>query len=152
MEDYANRFLELLRYVPYIRDEKVKMQCFLSGIPQSYQDRIEFDEPKNLEETIQKVKYCYEQAKHKLNSSRPGRKRERINLIRGRKASSLNNIGTKKIILSQVTQHGADFNRTFLCRVEIGQQSQQRKSQGIMERTSEMLGMQRREFSQRLPT
>ena len=36
MEEYANKFLELLRYVTYIRDEKVKIQHFLSGFPQSY--------------------------------------------------------------------------------------------------------------------
>ena len=33
MEKYANKFLELLRYVRYIRDDKVKIQNFLSGLP-----------------------------------------------------------------------------------------------------------------------
>ena len=41
MEEYANKFLELLSYVRYIKDEKVKVQHFLSGLPQSYKDRIE---------------------------------------------------------------------------------------------------------------
>ena len=41
MEEYANKFLELLSYVKYIIDEKVKIQHFLSGLPQSYKDRIE---------------------------------------------------------------------------------------------------------------
>ena len=59
MEEYANKFLELLRYVRYIRDEKVKVQRFLSGLPQSYKDRIEFYEPRTLEEAIRKAKYCY---------------------------------------------------------------------------------------------
>ena len=44
MDEYANKFLELLRYVRYIRDEKVKIQQFLSGLPQAYKDRIEFYE------------------------------------------------------------------------------------------------------------
>ena len=52
MEEYANKFLELLRYVRYIKYEKVKVQCFLSGLRQSYKDRIEFYEPKTLEEAI----------------------------------------------------------------------------------------------------
>ena len=65
MEEYANKFLELLRYVRYIRDDKVKIQHFLSGIPQSYKDRIEFDEPRTLEEPIRKDKYCYEKNKIK---------------------------------------------------------------------------------------
>ena len=42
MEEYANKFLELLRYVKYIKDDKVKIQLFLSGIPQAYKDIIEF--------------------------------------------------------------------------------------------------------------
>jgi hypothetical protein len=35
-----------MRYVPYIKDEKVNMQCLLSGMPKSFKDRIDFDEPK----------------------------------------------------------------------------------------------------------
>ena len=65
MEEYANMFLELLRYVRYIRDDKVKIQLFLSGIPQAYRDKIEFYEPRNLEEAIMKAKYCYEKSKGK---------------------------------------------------------------------------------------
>ena len=65
MEEYANKFLELLRYVKYIKDEKVKIQCFLSGLPQSYKDIIEFYEPRTLEEAIRKAKYCYEKSKGK---------------------------------------------------------------------------------------
>ena len=33
MEEDANKFIELLRYVRYIKDEKVNMQRFLSGLP-----------------------------------------------------------------------------------------------------------------------
>ena len=60
MEEYENKFLDLLRYVRYIKDEKVKIQRFLSGLPQSYKDKIEFYEPRNLEEVIGKDTYCYE--------------------------------------------------------------------------------------------
>ena len=58
MDECGNNFLELLRYVRYIRDEKVKVQWFLSGLPQSYELRT-------LEESIRKAKYCYEQSKGK---------------------------------------------------------------------------------------
>ena len=67
MEEYANKFLEILRYVIYIKDDKVKIQCFLSGIPQAYIDMIEFDDPRMLEEAIKKAKYCYDQNKGNLN-------------------------------------------------------------------------------------
>ena len=59
-------FLELLRYVRYIRDDKVKIQRFLSGLPQEYKERIEFDEPRTLEEAIRKAKYFYDHNKRKL--------------------------------------------------------------------------------------
>ena len=67
MEEYANKFLKLLRYVKYIKDEKVKIQRFLSGLPQSYEDKIDFYEPRTLEEAIKKAKYCYDQNKGNLN-------------------------------------------------------------------------------------
>jgi hypothetical protein len=52
IEEYVNKFLDLLRYVPYIKAEKAKVQCFINGLPKDYRDRIEFDEPKTLEGTI----------------------------------------------------------------------------------------------------
>jgi hypothetical protein len=36
IEEYVNKFLDLLRYVPYIKAEKVKEQCFISGLPKEY--------------------------------------------------------------------------------------------------------------------
>ena len=36
IEEYVNKFLELLRYVPYLKDENVKVQQFISGLPQTY--------------------------------------------------------------------------------------------------------------------
>jgi hypothetical protein len=65
IEEYVSRFLELLRYVPYIKAEKEKVQRFISGLPKDYQNRIEFDEPKTLEDTIRKARYCYEQLGHR---------------------------------------------------------------------------------------
>jgi len=60
IKEYINKFLEMIRYVPYIKDEKVNMQQFISGLPQSFRDKIEFDEPKTLQDTIRKARYCYE--------------------------------------------------------------------------------------------
>ena len=36
MEDLINKFLDLLRFVPNIKKEKVKVQRFLSCLPQAY--------------------------------------------------------------------------------------------------------------------
>jgi len=59
-EENENKLLELLRYVGFIKEEKVYIQRFSSGIPSFYKDKIQFDNPKTLEETIRKSKYLYE--------------------------------------------------------------------------------------------
>jgi hypothetical protein len=60
MEEYEKKFLELLRYVDFIRDNKMKIQRFLSGFPSFCKDKIQFYEPRTLEESIIKNKYLYE--------------------------------------------------------------------------------------------
>jgi hypothetical protein len=59
MDEYENNFLELLRYVGFIKEEKLKMKSLLSGMTSLYRDNIQFYEPKNLEEAIRKAKYSY---------------------------------------------------------------------------------------------
>ena len=44
-------------------DEKQKIQRFLRYLPTSFNDRIEFDNPKTLEEAMRKEEFCYEQGK-----------------------------------------------------------------------------------------
>ena len=56
-----SKFLSLIRYVPYIIDEKPKIQRFLSCLPFSFKDIIEYANPKTLEEVMSKDKLCYEQ-------------------------------------------------------------------------------------------
>ena len=51
-EEYTRRFLELMRYVPYLKEEKAKIQRFISGLSIAFKDEIEFDEPRSLEEAI----------------------------------------------------------------------------------------------------
>ena len=63
MKELSNKFLSLLRYIPYIIDEKPKIQWFLSYLPTSCKDRVEFYNPKALEEAMRKAEFCYEQGK-----------------------------------------------------------------------------------------
>jgi hypothetical protein len=53
--------LELLKYVPFIKDEVVKIQRYLSGLPPAIGDKIQYDDPKTMEETIRRDKCLYEQ-------------------------------------------------------------------------------------------
>ena len=65
MEDPINKFPELLRFIPYIWEDKVKIQWFLGCLPQSYKDKIEFYNPKSLSEVFRKAQMCYDQYKQR---------------------------------------------------------------------------------------
>jgi hypothetical protein len=63
IDEYERRFLELLKYVPFIKDETIKIQRYLSGMPSSISDKIQYDDPKTMEETIRREKCLYDQQK-----------------------------------------------------------------------------------------
>ena len=63
MDAFINIFLDLLHYVPYIKEEKVMIQEFLGCLPPSFRDMIEFDKPKNLDTTLHKARLYYEHGK-----------------------------------------------------------------------------------------
>jgi hypothetical protein len=45
MDEYYNRFFEFLKYVEFIKDKKVKIQSFLSGLSSFYRDNIKYYNP-----------------------------------------------------------------------------------------------------------
>jgi hypothetical protein len=40
IDEYERRLLELLKYVPFIKDEAVKIQRYMSGLPPPIGDKI----------------------------------------------------------------------------------------------------------------
>eukprot|EP00253_Pinus_taeda_P010307 PITA_10307 len=50
MDEFITRFTSLLRYMPYIREEKAKVQRFVSSLPPYMREGIEFDNPKTMDE------------------------------------------------------------------------------------------------------
>jgi hypothetical protein len=87
IKEYEKRFFELLKYVDFIKDEKVKIQRFLSGLPSFYSDKIQYDNPKILEETIRRARHIYEQRKGRLvfqkswNDKMKGKRIKGINVL-----------------------------------------------------------------------
>jgi hypothetical protein len=65
IDEYEQIFLELLKYVPFIRDKTIKIQRYLSGLPSSISDKIQYDDPKTMEETVWREKCVYDQQKEK---------------------------------------------------------------------------------------
>jgi hypothetical protein len=60
IDEYERRFLELLKYVPCIKDEQVNIQRYLSVFPSFISHNIQYDDPNTLEKTIRCAKYLYE--------------------------------------------------------------------------------------------
>jgi hypothetical protein len=63
MEEYEKRLFEFLKYVDFIKDDKVKIQRFLSGLPSFYNEKIQYENPKTSEETIRREMHYYEKSK-----------------------------------------------------------------------------------------
>jgi hypothetical protein len=60
IDEYERRFLELLKCVSFIEDDMIKIHRYLSGFPSFISDKIQYDDPKTLEETIRKAKCIYD--------------------------------------------------------------------------------------------
>lgn len=77
-EEYTIKFLELLRYVPYLKDEKAKVQRFVSGLPLTFKYHIKYDEPRSLEEFIGKLKTIMSNQSVRQSFSRVGKGKTKI--------------------------------------------------------------------------
>jgi hypothetical protein len=56
IDEYEIRFLELLKYVSFIKDEPIKIHRYLSGLSSFINEKIQYDDPKTLEDTIRQAK------------------------------------------------------------------------------------------------
>jgi hypothetical protein len=65
MEELITIFTNMKRYIPYLKEEKTKVQRFISFLPQIYRDKLDYDNPKTLDEAIRKEKLCYKQLKQR---------------------------------------------------------------------------------------
>ena len=59
MEEFVTKFVNLKRYVPYLREEKARVYRFISCLPLTYKENIEFDMTKTMDEATRKDKLCY---------------------------------------------------------------------------------------------
>ena len=68
MDGLVKKIFELLHYVPYIKEEKIKIQRFLRCLPTYFVNKIEFDTPKTLNEALYKAGLCYEHRQSRLEN------------------------------------------------------------------------------------
>jgi hypothetical protein len=59
MEEYEKQSFELLKYVDFIKDENIKIQRFMSGLPTFYNEKIHYNKPRTLEEATRKENHLY---------------------------------------------------------------------------------------------
>ena len=59
MDALVTKFVNLQRYVPYLKEEKAKVYRFISCLPPAYKANIELEMPKNMDQEIRKAKMCY---------------------------------------------------------------------------------------------
>jgi hypothetical protein len=65
IDEYEMIFLEILKFVPFIKDEGVNIQMYMTGFSSFISDKIQYDEPKTLEETIRCDKCLYEKKRRR---------------------------------------------------------------------------------------
>jgi hypothetical protein len=75
----------------------------LSGLPYFYKDKIQYDEPKTLTETIRKDKYLYEKGKGRESLQNIGRIRRKRNMIREGRDSNLLSTETTLIKIIKIS-------------------------------------------------
>jgi hypothetical protein len=61
MDEYEKRFFKLMKCVDFVKDEKFKIQRFMSGLTSFYYENIQYDNPMTLEEAIRRENHLYEQ-------------------------------------------------------------------------------------------
>ena len=77
MDASINVFLDLLHYVPYIKNKKAKIQLFLACLPPNFWERIEFDMPKTFDTTLHKARIFCEHGKLRQENINRSRDRSR---------------------------------------------------------------------------
>jgi len=100
MDEYERNILELIKYVSFIRDKKVKIHIFLSWLLSFYKDKLQFDEPENLKEAI-RLSICMRKKRKVSFPKGFGWQEERKH---GSKEESIQTTFHKKYILSISTR------------------------------------------------
>jgi len=84
MDEIVSKFTNLLRYVPYLKEEKDKAHRFMNFFPTVYKERIEFDNPKKMDELVRKERLCNHQFKNKGEGFKtcPSKEKFKVNMER----------------------------------------------------------------------
>lgn len=89
MDEFVIKFTNLLKYMPYIREEKVKSQRFLNCLPAPYKERVEFENMKTMDVVVRKDRMCYQQFKNRSDDSKPWENKDKNKVVMNMKSQRL---------------------------------------------------------------
>ena len=97
VDEYVARFTSLLRYVPYMQEEKAKIQRFIHNLPNFMKEKLEFDYPKTMDNVVRNARIYYQQMKQKNDEAKGGLNKKGRGLISSRhpKLSNVRNFQRK---------------------------------------------------------
>lgn len=87
IDEYERRFLELLKYISFIKDDTVKNQRYLSGLPSFISEKIQYDDPKTLGHTIRRAKCLYDHQKARPTFQKYWEDKNKFNMEQRKKGS-----------------------------------------------------------------
>ena len=79
IKDFVTKFVNLMRYVPYLREEKEKVHQFMRCLPQSYKDKFQFLNANTMDEIIRHTNLCYSEFKKRCESTKTSQNRNKDN-------------------------------------------------------------------------
>ena len=82
MDEFITKFTPLMRCVPYIWEEREKVQRFISNLPLFMKEHLEFDNPKTMDEVIRKPHLCYQQNRQKRDGGKRWNGKKGVNLYK----------------------------------------------------------------------
>ena len=88
MDEYVNKFLELMRHVKYIKDDNIKMKISCRGCHNPTEMQLNLLNLKLQMRPFKRIIISIIRIEARQNYTRPRRKIRRISLVRGRKGSS----------------------------------------------------------------
>ena len=107
MDEFVTKFVNLQRYIQHLKEEKAKVYRFISCLPPTYKEKIEFEMPKTMDEAIRKSKLCYHLFKQRSELTRYWKNKKMRRGINVRKDLNLLLLGKEReviLIISTINQ------------------------------------------------
>jgi hypothetical protein len=87
IDEYERSFLKLLKYVSFIKDETIKIQRYLSGLPSFINEKIQYYDPNTLKDIIRRATCLYDQQKTRPTFQKYWEEKNKFNMDQRKKGT-----------------------------------------------------------------